>query len=76
LKNLVVAGGTHDLGVFGGVGGVVNTLYNPVLIWRRTRWDMLRLSLWKRSNRYIDEAEFGSNLMSISTTGWIGWRKT
>jgi hypothetical protein len=24
----------------------------------------------------IDEAEFGSNLMSISTTGWIGWRNT
>ena len=27
---------------------------------------MLRLSLWKRSNRYIDEAEFGSNLIEIS----------
>ena len=32
---------------------------------------MLRLSLWKRSNRYIDEAEFGSNLMSISIKSTI-----
>jgi hypothetical protein len=34
------------------------------------------LFLWKRSDRYIDEAEFGRNFMSISTTGWIEWWNT
>jgi len=40
---------------------------NQTLMWRRTRWDMPRLSLWRRSNKHVNEAEFGSNFMSTST---------